>query len=173
MKKLYTVVVLIAVLIIGGIGYNILQANDQGDKQQEAQEDSNQVIQKLLDDKLQYILTKDDNGEITIELKNVSDKSFTLNYSSSQTYDFQLLKDGEVAYLWSASASFLTVMGDKTIEPGESEKYVIDTKELPVDLGEYEFRFYSVAKELQDEPKGTIKIDIKVSNQSPLDDSVQ
>ncbi len=69
MKKLYTVVVLIAVLIIGGIGYNMLQANDQGDKQQEAQEDSNQVIQKLLDDKLQYILTKDDNGEITIELK--------------------------------------------------------------------------------------------------------
>ncbi len=78
-----------------------------------------------------------------------------------------------MAYLWSASASFLTVMGDKTIESGESDKYVIDTKELPVDLGEYEFRFYSVAKELQDEPKGTIKIDIKVSNQSPLDGSVQ
>ncbi|QUI24121.1 hypothetical protein HZI73_18290 [Vallitalea pronyensis] len=171
MKKLYTVIVLIAVLTIGGIGYNMLQAKDEQKPEQKG--DTNEVVQALLDGILEYRLTKNDDGEITIALKNVSEQPFTLNYTSSQMYDFQLLQDGKVTYLWSALVSFAAVISDKTLEPGEQEVYEIDTKILPVPVGEYEFQFYSVAQELQHEPKVTTKIDIKVSNQSPLDHSTE
>lgn len=166
MKKLYTVIALVAVLVIGGIGYNVLQAKDE--QKSEPQKQSNQVTQQVLDGKLSYILTKDDEGVVTVELKNVSDEDVTLNYTSSQAYDYRLYKDGKVAYHWSASAGFLAVMTDKTLAPGESEVYTINTKELPVDPGTYELEFYSVAKELANEPKVSITLDLKETRQSPL-----
>lgn len=114
-----------------------------------------------IEGKLVYEIVSIDQEKMIIELINQSDVDSILNYTSTQRFDFFLFKNGKSMYTWSADKSFLRVDTQKVLKPKVSEKYIIDLKDLPVEPGEYEMEFFSIAKELENKPvlKGKLTIE--------------
>ena len=78
-------------------------------------------------------------GEVvfTVTVENRSDDDVTLEFSSGQRADVQLLDSGEVVYSWSAARSFIQALGEETIPAGERLELELDDV-LDVGAGEYE-----------------------------------
>ena len=91
------------------------------------------------------------------EVKNSLEKEVTLEFSSSQRYDFSVeTETGEQIYLFSSVAMFMTVLGEETIKQGETLQYEINLHELDLKSGDYlltvwmtpnEGKTYKVTKE--------------------------
>lgn len=58
---------------------------------------------------------------MTLRIINHTDRTVSINHTSGQKYDFQLIgTDGEVLYTWSADKMFIMAMQTTEIEAGES-----------------------------------------------------
>lgn len=153
MKKISILgIIVIVILMIGVFAFDYLK--DNVDEPKNGQ-------QEIMDGKLKYKIVSVDQEKMIIELKNQSDEEIVLNYTSSQKYDFSLFKNGKNIYTWSADKAFLQVISQVVLKSGESEKYIIDLKDLPVGPGEYEIEFFSVAKELENMPALKSKLTIE------------
>ncbi len=72
------------------------------------------------------------------EVKNQTEKIVTLNFSSSQRFDYAVKsKEGKDVYLFSSVAMFLQVVGEEEVKQGESLIYMIDLSDLSLSPGEY------------------------------------
>ncbi|MFA9557114.1 BsuPI-related putative proteinase inhibitor [Evansella sp. AB-rgal1] len=71
------------------------------------------------------------------EVINQTEEEVTLEFSSSQRYDYSIRKDGQEIYLFSSLASFMQMMGDEVLSPGEKLSYEIDLNELGLEAGDY------------------------------------
>lgn len=72
------------------------------------------------------------------EVKNQTEQEVTLEFTSSQRYDYSVKnKDGEEIFLFSSTAAFLQALGEVTIKQGETLSYVIDLKRLSLEKGDY------------------------------------
>ncbi|MEH7443047.1 BsuPI-related putative proteinase inhibitor [Bacillus sp. JJ1122] len=72
------------------------------------------------------------------EVKNQTEQEVTLEFTSSQRYDYSVKnKDGEEIFLFSSTAAFLQALGEVTIKQGETLSYVIDLKKLSLEKGKY------------------------------------
>ena len=60
---------------------------------------------------------------ITIVLRNTSSAPQTLEFSSSQRYDFAIEDTRAPLWRWSAAVMFAQVLGEETIAPGDSLSY--------------------------------------------------
>lgn len=115
----------------------------------------------IIDLKAKYELVSQDQEEIIIELKNEGDSDMVLTFNTSKQFDLKLIQDGKAVYTWSSDKRFAQVITNKTIKPGESDRYTIDLKNLPIKAGSYEFEFYSAAKELENMLPLKGKVDLK------------
>lgn len=72
------------------------------------------------------------------QITNVSDEDLTFEFTSSQRFDFSVqTKEGEEVFLFSSVASFMQVLGEETIEPGDTLEYKIELNDLNLEPGEY------------------------------------
>ncbi|WP_246945348.1 BsuPI-related putative proteinase inhibitor [Bacillus pinisoli] len=81
-------------------------------------------------------------------VKNQTEQEVTLEFTSSQRYDFSVEnKQGEEIYLFSSVASFLQAIGEETVKPGESLNYEIILNELQLEKGDYTLNVWMTPKE--------------------------
>lgn len=173
MKISKKVIIVIAAVAIGGtlivgasdkfninekLGFGGVKNEQEVDKQKENKNLKNGNVDHAV---LKYEITYKDENKMIIRVKNESDADITLNYTSGQKFDIKFMQDGKDVYTWSSDKSFMQMISENTIKPGEREEYVIELGELPLEKGTYDFEFYSVAKELKGIPslKGSIDLD--------------
>jgi hypothetical protein len=88
-------------------------------------------------------LRKEASIEAYITLKNNSEHTLTLNFSSSKTFDIFLFdEDNEVACQWSADKMFMQALQSVTIESGKSQRFgglleLLDLEREPLTPGSY------------------------------------
>lgn len=73
----------------------------------------------------------------TVTVENRGDDDVTLEFSSGQRADVQLLDGGEAVYTWSAARSFIQALGEETVPAGERIEFELDDV-LDVGPGEYD-----------------------------------
>ncbi|KAA9028548.1 BsuPI-related putative proteinase inhibitor [Niallia endozanthoxylica] len=84
------------------------------------------------------VLTETSPFVFQYEVKNQTEKEVTLEFSSSQRFDYLVeTKTGEQVYLFSSVAMFMAVMGEETMKPGETLSYEVDLHELDLKAGDY------------------------------------
>jgi hypothetical protein len=110
---------------------------------------------------LKYALKSQDAKKLVVEVKNQNEKPMTLTYSSGQTFDIKLYRVGKHVYTWSQDKNFIQLFTEKTLIQGGSEVYEVNLEELTLPKGEYDYEFYSVAKELSNTPYLKGKVTIK------------
>lgn len=67
---------------------------------------------------------KEDGIEMKLTIENNSSNSITINHTSGQEFDFQLLdEDLNILYTWSADKMFIMVLSETVIEAGSSVEY--------------------------------------------------
>jgi ABC-type molybdate transport system substrate-binding protein len=72
------------------------------------------------------------------EVKNQTEEEVTLEFTSSQRYDYSVkTKDGNEVFLFSSVAAFLQVLGEEKLKQGDSLTYEINLHELSLEKGEY------------------------------------
>lgn len=78
---------------------------------------------------------------------NTSDASVTLDYTTSQRFDFQLQDpEGKVVYQWSQDRSFSQTAGTVTLVPGQGVTYTVKTAAPQKPSGTYTAVGWNVAK---------------------------
>ncbi|MCD8510353.1 MAG: BsuPI-related putative proteinase inhibitor [Bacillus sp. (in: Bacteria)] len=93
-------------------------------------------------------------GDLVFQYKvrNDSEESVTMEFSSSQRYDFAVETDaGETVFLFSSVAMFLQVEGEEVLQPGDELVFDLDLKEYQVDAelepGDYVLRAWMTPKD--------------------------
>lgn len=72
------------------------------------------------------------------KVKNESEKDLTLNFTSSQRFDYSIKTvSGEEVFLFSSVSSFLQVVGKEVLSPGGELVYDIDIKDVGLSKGTY------------------------------------
>jgi hypothetical protein len=99
---------------------------------------SNGDITEIMEGKMETKLIEVKPNVYQYILKNQTEKEITLEFSSSQRYDYTLTtKNGEEVYRFSSLTSFLQVLGEETLKQGEELTYDIDLSEIGVEAGDY------------------------------------
>lgn len=71
-------------------------------------------------------------------VKNDSGKEITLDFSSSQRFDYSIINsNGEEVFLFSSVSSFLQVIGKEVLSPGDQLSYDINVKDVELSKGKY------------------------------------
>jgi hypothetical protein len=83
------------------------------------------VAKRLADVDVAVEAVLDDNSiEMKLTIKNNTDRAVTINHTSGQHFDFQLLdEDLNVLYTWSADKMFIMALTETVIEPGDYAEY--------------------------------------------------
>lgn len=82
------------------------------------------------------------------EVKNQTEQEVTLEFTSSQRYDYAVeTKDGKEIFLFSSVASFLQALGEEKVKQGETLSYDINLHELSLDKGDYVLSVWMTPKE--------------------------
>lgn len=72
------------------------------------------------------------------KVKNESEKDLTLDFTSSQRFDYSInTLSGEEVFLFSSVSSFLQVVGKEVLSPGGELVYDIDIKDVGLSKGTY------------------------------------
>lgn len=78
-----------------------------------------------------------DEVEVRLRAWNTSDAAVTLEFTSGQRYDFQVQDvTGATVWTWSADRSFIQVLGEETLAPGE-ELVWTETVGATLEPGDY------------------------------------
>ncbi|UFU00771.1 hypothetical protein KO561_07500 [Radiobacillus kanasensis] len=81
-------------------------------------------------------------------VKNQTEKTVKLEFTSSQRYDFSVeTKEGKQVYLYSSTASFLQALGEETMEPAGELTYTLDLNQIDLSPGEYVLTAWMTPKE--------------------------
>ena len=91
------------------------------------------LIITISTDKPEYFVTQKVNFVLTIKNKGLN--PIMLNFSTSQRYDFVILKGKNKIWVWSRDKVFLQVLGSEILEPGEAKSY--SETWTPTETGDY------------------------------------
>ncbi len=116
------------------------------------------MLLTLLVDRMFYL--RNQPVGLTLVKTNISGRPITLNYLSSQRYDFIIYQDGLEVWRWSAGQVFLPVLQQVTLAPGQSQVFSAVWNQatpagLPVPPGVYRAVAINTASELRDQPVST------------------
>jgi ABC-type molybdate transport system substrate-binding protein len=93
-------------------------------------------------------LTEKSKLEYQYEVKNQTEKEVTLEFTSSQRFDYSVeTAEGEEVFLFSSVASFLQVLGEETVKQGAALTYDIDLRDLNLKTGNYLLTAWMTPKE--------------------------
>ncbi|WP_226678550.1 BsuPI-related putative proteinase inhibitor [Mesobacillus jeotgali] len=130
MKKL--LMVLLLGLLVTGCGTGNKVTNDNQD------DGKNGGGAGIVAGEMAASLTEESPLIFQYEVKNQTEEEVTLEFTSSQRYDYSVkTKDGKEVFLFSSVASFLQALGEETVKQGESLTYDIDLHELNLEKGDY------------------------------------
>ncbi|MBT2644704.1 intracellular proteinase inhibitor (BsuPI) [Bacillus sp. ISL-41] len=126
MKKLW-MILLLGLLITGcGTGNQVL--NNDEDKGGAG----------IVAGEMAASLTEESPLIFQYEVKNQTEEEVTLEFTSSQRYDYSVkTKDGKEVFLFSSVAAFLQVLGEEKLKQGDSLTYELNLHELSLEKGEY------------------------------------
>ena len=80
------------------------------------------VVVSISTDRQTY--APDDVIELTLELRNNSDRPLVLDFATGQRYEITILRaQGETAWSWSAGRNFTQVLGQETVQPDQGLLY--------------------------------------------------
>ncbi|KKK33634.1 hypothetical protein WQ57_23770 [Mesobacillus campisalis] len=131
MKKAW-MLFLLGILLVGCGTRGKVPANEP------AEETSGKGSGGIVAGEIEASLTEQDTFLFEYEVKNQTEKEVTLEFTSSQRFDYSVsTKDGKELFLFSSVASFLQVLGTETIKQGESLTYEIDLTDLNLEKGQY------------------------------------
>ena len=130
MKKL--LMILLMGLLVTGCGTGNKVSNDNQD------DEKNGGGAGIVAGEMAASLTEESPLIFQYEVKNQTEEEVTLEFTSSQRYDYSVkTKDGKEVFLFSSVASFLQALGEETVKQGESLTYDIDLHELNLEKGDY------------------------------------
>jgi Intracellular proteinase inhibitor len=122
-------VVLLLVILLAGCGTGEVPVTNEG---------NNEGGSGIVADEINASLTEVGPLTFQYEVKNQTEKEVTLEFTSSQRYDYSIkTKDGNEIFLYSSVTSYIQVLGEETIKQGEVLTYDIDLRDLNLDPGEY------------------------------------
>ncbi|MCM3575446.1 MULTISPECIES: BsuPI-related putative proteinase inhibitor [Mesobacillus] len=126
MKKLW--MILLLGLLITGCGTGNQVSNNDEDKGGAG----------IVAGEMAASLTEESPLIFQYEVKNQTEEEVTLEFTSSQRYDYSVkTKDGSEVFLFSSVAAFLQVLGEEKLKQGDSLTYEINLHELSLEKGEY------------------------------------
>ncbi|MBT2663037.1 BsuPI-related putative proteinase inhibitor [Bacillus sp. ISL-45] len=126
MKKLW--MILLLGLLITGCGTGNQVSNNDEDKGGAG----------IVAGEMAASLTEESPLIFQYEVKNQTEEEVTLEFTSSQRYDYSVkTKDGKEVFLFSSVAAFLQVLGEEKLSQGDSLTYEMDLHELSLEKGEY------------------------------------
>ncbi len=130
MKKL--VIIMLLGLLVAGCGTENQVSNNLKD------DNKNGGSAGIVAGEMAPSLTEESPLVFQYEVKNQTEKEVTLEFTTSQRYDYSVkTKDGKEVFLFSSGAAFLQALGEETVKQGESLLYEIDLNELNLEKGEY------------------------------------
>jgi Intracellular proteinase inhibitor len=123
---------LISMLILFGCGNGHKSENQQGEV------NNSESDQDIIAGEMVSTITEISPLEYEYEVKNHTEESITLEFTSSQRVDYSVsTKEGQELFLYSSTASFLAALGEEIIAPGEEFQYKINLTELNLQKGKY------------------------------------
>ncbi|MBT2638638.1 BsuPI-related putative proteinase inhibitor [Bacillus sp. ISL-39] len=126
MKKLW--MILLLGLLITGCGTGNKVSNNDEDKGGAG----------IVAGEMAASLTEESPLIFQYEVKNQTEEEVTLEFTSSQRYDYSVkTKDGKEVFLFSSVAAFLQILGEEKLSQGDSLTYEMDLHELSLEKGEY------------------------------------
>ena len=116
--------------------------NPKPDTSQPPVEDVIQVDVDVLASLIPDVTAEYSGGMLSthFEVDNISENAISVTFPSGQRYDYQILDgSGEILYTWSMDKSFIEMLMDETIEPGQSWLYdeQLSLSDLEFKAGEY------------------------------------
>jgi len=80
-------------------------------------------------------------------VKNDSGKEITLDFTSSQRFDYSIVNsNGEEVFLFSSVSSFLQVVGKEVLASGDQLSYDINVKDVELSKGKYTLNAWMTPK---------------------------
>lgn len=140
MKRIVYLLLLVGLLSACGTGN--VDASDENENFKNG--DNSETLEN------EVIASLDEEGSLryTYKIENQLEKEIKLEFTSSQRYDYAVkTKEGEQVYLYSSVASFLAVMGEEKIKPGELLEYNINLNNINLAAGEYVLTVWMTPKE--------------------------
>ena len=113
---------------------------------------------------IEYTLEFKDNRYMSFYINNNSNKEISLEYPTTHTFDFRLIKDGKV--VWDSFKDDKSVAKENwkttfTIGENDRREQMVWYGNIDKDLqGEYEYEFYYTSDYLKDVPHLTGKLEL-------------
>lgn len=70
-------------------------------------------------------------GRGVLSVENAGDAPVVLRFGTSQQFDARVLRDGQEVWRWSAGRTFLQVLTELCLQPGERREYAFELPPLP------------------------------------------
>lgn len=129
MKKIF--VFIIAIFILGGFGAEreaepVVSSGKEEENMDTVQGEVVSMLYEVSPLLFQY------------HVKNESGKEITLDFTSSQRFDYSIVNsNGEEVFLFSSVSSFLQVVGKEVLARGDQLTYDINVKDVELSKGKY------------------------------------
>lgn len=130
MKKTFVLILLLSFLGGCGGGREVEQVSSSG----KVEEVKGDTVEEDIIAKINEI------SPLTFQYKvnNESEKDITLDFTSSQRFDYSIKNPkGEEIFLFSSVSSFLQVIGKEVLHPKENLVYDIDVSDVGLSKGTY------------------------------------
>ncbi|WP_170287549.1 BsuPI-related putative proteinase inhibitor [Aquibacillus halophilus] len=138
MKKIILLLFILvtSVLLVGcGTSNNESNQDQQDENTSGSNDDGNEGI---VAGKMVPSLTEQSPLVYEYQVANQTEQEITLKFTSSQRFDYTVeTKDGEQLHQFSSVASFMQVLGEEQVKPGEALQYTIELQELNLTAGDY------------------------------------
>ncbi|MFV8828449.1 BsuPI-related putative proteinase inhibitor [Alkalihalobacterium sp. APHAB7] len=127
MKKLVAGLLVMGIMLTGcGLG------------SEKANQDSSHGASEVIEGGMATRLVEETPLTFNYEVMNQSEKAVTMEFSSSQRFDYTVMtEEGEELFLFSSVSMFLQALGEEELTEGEKLEYMIDLNELELDPGKY------------------------------------
>ena len=145
MKKIIGILILLAGLMLTACQSGDEEVEDEQPADNEQEEQNENEGDENVDTELTFALTaEDDNMFYTV--KNEGDTATTLQFSTSQKYDYEISDETGVIAKYSEGKAFMQAVEEIELAAGDEQKFEV---ELPtLDPGEYTINIYLTARDL-------------------------
>ncbi|QOR66440.1 hypothetical protein IM538_22200 [Cytobacillus suaedae] len=146
-----------------GCGMTVENQIEEGKNGSEVAEKPGSIVEGLLKTTLEKV-----EGTVykyTFTIQNDKTEDQTLVFPSSQEYDYRIMNEaGETLYTFSMDKSFMQVITEKVLKPGESLEFEVDLTEglQKVESGKYTVEIWATVKD-SDGLKAEVEVDFDKS----------
>lgn len=102
----------------------------------------------LVKDEVTALLEQMDNNLYRYTVNNQTDETMTYEFTSGQRYDFTISnEDGDEIHRLSSVSTYMQVLGEETLEPGDKLEYELEIPPLELEPGSYKLTAWLTPQE--------------------------